>query len=460
MGILRKFIILLCFLPVHVGAQPWYIHLSVAGTDHEMVYLNRFVKDAYSPMDSTMITNGQGYFVMDEFNPPGTYSITFSRTGTGNSREGFIECIWNNENLSITADVNDLAHSVAFGSSLENEVLSRFRKAENAYEQKMSLIYPVIDRYPEKDHYYRTTAAFMLGLQRERDSLILSFREQFPGLYATKIITAYRSVIIDPGLTGEDRLQYLKDHFFDRSPINDPDLVYSPVYTRKIIEYLSLYRNQAMTFSEQEEAFIEAVDVIMANVGGDTELRSFVIEYLLDGFNSFQMERVQTHITEHYIDETCTTDKLKLAMERAEGYKKMAVGQTAADIIIRDVHNRTVRLSEVNSDYTLVIFWATYCGHCTSMMPELKAWYMEDRSQDLEVFAISIDTVRQQWTSYLDAFELPWINAHEPLGWEGRSAEDYNIYATPTMFLLDRKRKILSKPLTLRELRKALRSLE
>jgi len=60
---------------------------------------------------------------------------------------------------------------------------------------------------------------------------------------------------------------------------------------------------------------------------------------------------------------------------------------------------------------------------------------------------------------YSRVADPPWINTREPMGWEGKSAEDYNIYATPTMFLLDRERRIVARPFTLRELRREIRRL-
>jgi hypothetical protein len=38
-------------------------------------------------------------------------------------------------------------------------------------------------------------------------------------------------------------------------------------------------------------------------------------------------------------------------------------------------------------------------------------------------------------------------------GWESRAVMDYYIYATPTMFLLNKDRKIIGKPLTVDELK-------
>jgi len=197
----------------------------------------------------------------------------------------------------------------------------------------------------------------------------------------------------------------------------------------------------------------------MANVSGNAELRAFVVEYLLEGFNSFQMERVQTYMADNYVDETCTTDVVELAMQRVEGYRKMEIGAMAADFKLRDANNKEVTLSKLKNDYTVVIFWASHCEHCLRMLPKIKEWYLNERPDNVEVIAISIDTVKSNWTSVINQMQLPWINAHEPLGWEGRSASDYNIYATPTIFLLDRKRVILSKPLTIRELKRSVEDL-
>ena len=41
------------------------------------------------------------------------------------------------------------------------------------------------------------------------------------------------------------------------------------------------------------------------------------------------------------------------------------------------------------------------------------------------------------------ALSMNWINLSDLKGWEGDSAQDYFIYATPTMFLIDREKKLI-----------------
>lgn len=385
------------------------------------------------------------------------YRLDLQRPGVAPQQngQGYIEFIAANEAFQIVAEYANLAESVSFGNSEENRLLGEFRDNELLYEEKMSLLCPLIEGYPEEDDLFRVATSTFLKIQEDRDAMIVKLAERNPDLFASRIIESYRSVILSPDLKGADRMAFLRKHFFDLSPIDDPELLHAPVYNRKIIEYLRLYMVQGNSFSEQEDAFITAVDIIMANVSGNPELRTFAVEYLLQGFESFGMEKIQTYIVDTYVDETCETDVVGLAMERVKGYKKMAEGEIAADILIRSENNRMVRLSEVDSDYVLVIFWATHCEHCMGMMPDLLEWYERERPENVEIFAVSIDTVVNNWTSYLKQAKLPWINTHEPMGWEGKSAADYNIYATPTMFLLDRQRRIIARPFTMREVRKS-----
>ena len=91
------------------------------------------------------------------------------------------------------------------------------------------------------------------------------------------------------------------------------------------------------------------------------------------------------------------------------------------------------------------------------MMPRLKELYEKQNPKRFEVLSVSIDTSRTAWTAFLNEQKLTWINVSDLKGFNGKPADDFNIYATPTMFLLDRQKKILSKPISLRELEQALR---
>ena len=69
-----------------------------------------------------------------------------------------------------------------------------------------------------------------------------------------------------------------------------------------------------------------------------------------------------------------------------------------------------------------------------------------------EVIAISVDTNEGGWKASVSKNGLDWINICELKEWNGKIVEDYYIYATPTIYVLDKDLGILSKPGGVREL--------
>jgi peroxiredoxin len=179
----------------------------------------------------------------------------------------------------------------------------------------------------------------------------------------------------------------------------------------------------------------------------------YVLNFLIDGFDKLKFESVLVHIANNYVEGGCETNSKKLMQKRLEGYQKMAIGKKVPDIIMLNENGKQFRLYELKNDYILVLFWASWCPHCTNMIPQLKKWYLT-KSINLQVYAVSIDSSRFAWEENLMMNNYSWINTCTFAGWNDKAAKDYNLYATPTMFLLDREHKIIAKPMTFREFRK------
>ena len=53
-----------------------------------------------------------------------------------------------------------------------------------------------------------------------------------------------------------------------------------------------------------------------------------------------------------------------------------------------------------------------------------------------------------------------WVNIHAAGSFDSEIANDYNLFATPSMFLIDENHKIIAKPTTIGELEKNIGELE
>jgi len=453
--------IFLMILRLPLQGQPYVIEGSIQHAGDTKVYLASYYGDSFRITDSISASGGSYQFIIPGLAPAGVYRLIYSEIRDGvYSENRFVEFIFNQENLIMNVSLEDRGPVPHFENSLENQVYSEFVSYQLDYEAELTGTYPLLQPSRPGNPVYEAAVTYYEDLQRNRIRFLDSLSTLYPELYATRIMNAFRAPVIPGNMSHEKRIDTLKSVFFESAPIDDPALLYAPVYTFRIVDYLSLYRSVNLGMEEQEEAYIEAVDQIMVNVSEDSALRQFVVGFLLQGFDLLDMEPVLAHLADIYMDETCQSDLAEMVRERTIGYRKMAVGSEAPDFVIRDTRGRNIVLSEMTDPYVLVVFWASNCGHCQAFLPELNRWYRQENTMDLEVVAISIDTSEAFYEKYMEEHPAGWISSRDPLGWNGKVPADYHIYATPSVFLLDRHRKILAKPATFRQFRRDIGKLE
>jgi len=441
--------------------QPWVIQGSIENCEEGNIQLASYSGDRFSVIDSAVSPSGSFLFILEEEAPTGIYRIIFTdHAGGVRSQNRFVDFIFHRENLEIIVASTDQGPVPYIESSLENQVYAGFMEFELEYEAQLMRVYGEL--YPTREGEeikHRAAVQQYNNLQTGRARYIDSIAALYPDLYAVRIMNAFRAPMLPGELSHRQRIDTLKECFFDLATIDDPLLLFAPVYTFKLIDYLSLYKVDTLSGERQEQEFMAAVDQIMLHVSEQENLRGFVVDFLLEGFEMLDMEQVQMHLMEHYLDQACETDLVELIYARMEGYKRMARGQRAPDFLVLDTEGKIHRLSDLDVPYVLVIFWASSCDHCREMLPELHEWYLRENKAGVEVVAISIDTSASDFRQYMEKLEPQWITSHESMGWHGRVPSDYNVYATPSLFLLDREQTILARPRSYRQFHRAVKKL-
>ena len=420
---------------------------------NQTVYLLTFYGEKNSLLDSAL-TDGNGTFSIEL---PVTLAPGLLRVSWG--QEKFVDLVYNRENIRFHTDANQPADNLEITESVENRIYFDFMMADRINQTKLELLQPVVDYFPEQDSFYFNAVANYERIQRKQAILLDSLKRMFPDSYTVKILSLYSSPFLPASLSPNIRLEYLKQHYFDLVDFNDTDLLRSNVWANKAISYLALYSNNRFTQKQLETEFIKAVTVMLSAAGDNPELFKFLLDYLVSGFDKYHFEDVITYMAENFQDPfACEDQEKKSALQKKlETFKKIAIGQSAPDFEVPDTSDQPVKLSEIDSEYTLLMFWSSECGHCTQMMPKAKALYEAQNPKRYEILAVSIDTRREDWMQIVNDQKLTWINASELKGFDGKSADLYNICATPTMFLLDRNKQIVAKPISYRELEVALR---
>ena len=135
----------------------------------------------------------------------------------------------------------------------------------------------------------------------------------------------------------------------------------------------------------------------------------------------------------------CQDDVEKSAFEnRMASYDAMKEGNIAPNIVFED----QTSMYDMKSEKTLIVFWASWCPHCTEEMPKVNEWAKDHL--DTKVIAISLDDNKAEYD--LASKQLPNLSHYTDLKkWNGKAAKDYFVYGTPTFILLDSQKKIIKK---------------
>ena len=240
------------------------------------------------------------------------------------------------------------------------------------------------------------------------------------------------------------------DNYWNTIQTNNPQLINTPLYTEHILEYLKYYMNPEMNFTEEEmnEGFKKSVDTIINKFSGNDATKKFALQYLQLGFKELGNEKVLQYIDEKYqeLAAQCQEETDKAAFEkRMAGYVAMKEGMQAPDITFT---NKST-LYDIQSEQTLVVFWASWCPRCAEELPKVNTWAKEN--PNTKVVAISLD---EDQTAYENAIkEYPNLIHNTDLKkWGGKVVNDYYIYGTPTLVLIDKDKKIMGKNSSFEEL--------
>lgn len=438
---------ILIFIVVAFGmqtivAQGYHLKGTIPGLSHADIYLMQDFAVSQQMID-TLTTDQQGAFdvILPDDLPIGMYRL-MTESGL------MFDLIFNHEDIAFKTTGFQTDDQIQIVQSIENQLYYKYLNIKLNNQQKINILTPTLNYYPKSDSFYTVLKTQLIHLYAQIEAVSNWVVQTHPGTLAAHFIRFDRPQLPDFDLNQEEQQSALKANFFKGVDFNDTLLLRSGLLTSKIVSYLSLYQKKGMNQQEVEKAFTQAVDTLLQKTLVNESIYEYTLNYLVRGFDQFGFEHLLEHIAQVQQLDRFPGHSLKKQALKAKlaAIVRLADGRFAPDFTARDLQGHRIKLSKIKADKTLLVFWASWCPHCTASLPKLKKYYNPEHPERLQIIAVSVDTDLKAVTKAIKQEHYPWINIAQLKGWDGPIAQAYDVSATPTFFLLDKDKKIIAKP--------------
>jgi thiol-disulfide isomerase/thioredoxin len=448
-------------------AQGYQVTLKAPGYKSGITYLTYYMGNNFNIADSAAIgNNGTAVFKGTGNLPPGIYAIFFPGKQL---RTEFL--IGNEQVISVTADTSDLLNKTVVSGSKENILYDQYQKVAAT---KGRLIYQERNAFmasttkADSVLHEKNYTTYTKELNEYREGII----KNQPNSMMAALLNAMKEPVYPAKVpvTKQDSINNYneyKKHYWDGISFMDDRIIRTPFFLKKLERY---YRE---VISPDPDTIIKDVDYKLLLARSAPEMYKFLLNWVTDEFINpkyMGQDAVFVHLFEKYHSKGLSGWLNEKQMESISrrAYMLMAnlIGEKGADLEMLNTEDKPTNLYSLNADYTIICFWDPNCGHCKEEVPRLDSIYRASwKNHNVKIFAVltpeNKQDVKPEWLTFIKDHNLgEWTHAHITKEMEDADyaaqrpsfRQLYDITLTPTIYLLDKDKRIIGKKLTLLQL--------
>lgn len=438
------------------------INIKIKGASKRMFYLGYYYGDKQYLKDSTFSdASGKMVFKGKETLQGGIYLIASA------DKSLLFDFVVTEQVFSLETDTLDYTGNMKVKGSIENTAFFE-------YSQYTSVIAKEVDPFEKaykKAKEDKDTAALrfnrdkIIAIEKRLTDYRLNVLRDKPNLLISKVFNMMRDIEVpDPPILPNGRkdslfgYNYYKTHFFDNFDLSDDRMVYTPVFHSRIEYYIT------KVIPQIPDSINKAADFILAKAAKSKEITKWCIFWITNHYETSQfmgMDAVFVHMADKYytdsikafwVDETL---RFKIANE-ADNIRNNLIGKVAPNLIMPDTGYVMRELHAIKAKYTMLLYWDATCGRCKEEIPRLKVLYdklaneQHSNGKFFEVYAISLTAEAEEWKKFVQENKLKWLNVSDLYN-NTKFRKLYNISSTPVIYLLNEKKEIIAKRLSVEQ---------
>lgn len=403
--------------------------------------------------------NGFGTYIITRnvASADGQFELSYSEENQGmgilKSPEGqsFV-IILSGEDIELRGESFTMPETITISKSTENLLFEQYASEHPRREQALSA-WVFLENIYKKDSLFAVQERPFQDILDEKERISREDQDFLESLDPQSYVSWYlpvRKRISSVSLVAQFRTDEIPETiaFFRELDHTDPKLHRSGLLGDVLESHVWLIENSGRSLDSVFVELNRSMDILTVQLSADSSTFNDIMNYTFDLLERRSLFTSAEHLALSLLNNHRNVLTPNLAA-KLEKHRSMRIGSTAPEIIftphtVRPEGVTTDRLSNVESEYTVVVFAAGWCPHCREMMPDLIAKYPTWKEQGVEVVLVSLDDSPENFSRF--ASDLPFISTSDLKRWASPIAQDYHVQGIPEMFLLDNTRKILLRP--------------
>ena len=239
----------------------------------------------------------------------------------------------------------------------------------------------------------------------------------------------------------------------DKIDFNDTTLIEGGFMWETIAEYITQAQESDADPKNQMYNLILAADNVLGRSVTSYQMYVAVYQYLLSGFSELGANAIVDYLVRMpYLESLNANEEQRNSIiSIAESYERVKIGLQSPEIQCITVFDKEFDLYDIDKKYTIILFWSYSCPHCRDLISELGR--LTSEKNDVAIVTVNVSGDFKQVKKLLKKAGLKkQYNVCDGKGWNSEIVEDYAVNMTPSLFLLDKDKIIISKPFDLEEI--------
>ena len=254
----------------------------------------------------------------------------------------------------------------------------------------------------------------------------------------------------------DERAKYLVMHYWDRFDFTNRSLIQRPEVTEQaFVDYINI-----LSYVPGENAGA-SLAYTLEKAGNDTVMYAHFIElfekYLYEPNSPFRNDDYYLSVLNEVVRSSLLTEEGRTRYRfQLEMARLNRPGQKANDFTYTVSSGQSSRMYDLKSEFTLLMFINPGCLTCAETMNYLKGSKALNEALSLNsptramltVLAISPDNDLEEWKADRPSIPAQWVYGYDK-NREITTKKLYDIKAFPTLYLLDKDKKVILKDISI-----------